>query len=99
MTFDFQTNGSLMVNRHSNLTDYPNSIDPVVFWCSDSSKLKFPILSLVAEKYLCTPATSSESERLFSTASNILTDQRRSLKPENLQKLLFLHHNLVLEGM
>jgi hypothetical protein len=63
------------------------------------NKSKFPVLSLVAEKYLSALATSAESERLFSTASNILTDQRKGLSDENLQKLMFLHHNLTLEGM
>ena len=33
-------------------------------------------------------------ERLFSTAGDIVTNERNQLKPENAEKLLFLRENL-----
>nr|CAD2132579.1 unnamed protein product [Meloidogyne enterolobii] len=57
---------------------------------------KWPLLGKLVKKYHCTPATSCESERLFSTAGLIATDLRKSLLPENLEMLLTLHHNLLI---
>ena len=53
-------------------------------------------MSLVrlAKKYLTPPPTSTDVERLFSVAGNILTEERNSLLPENVDKLLFLKENI-----
>ena len=50
----------------------------------------------LAEYYLTPPATSVELdvERLFSTAGDILSNERNKLKPENASKILFLKENL-----
>ena len=48
----------------------------------------------LAEYYLTPPATSVDVERLFSTAGDVLTDERNRLKPENASKILFLKENL-----
>ncbi|KAI2657589.1 E3 SUMO-protein ligase ZBED1 [Labeo rohita] len=42
----------------------------------------FPRVSCLATKYLCIPATSSLSERAFSTWGNVITFSRVALKPE-----------------
>ncbi|XP_059418261.1 E3 SUMO-protein ligase ZBED1-like [Carassius carassius] len=57
-------------------------------------KVNFPQLSKLAEKYLCVPATSTPSERLFSTSGNVVTCQRASLKPSKVDMLVFLSKNL-----
>ncbi|XP_057691298.1 E3 SUMO-protein ligase ZBED1-like [Corythoichthys intestinalis] len=57
-------------------------------------QINFPRLSKLACKYLCIPATSSPSERLFSASGNIVTCQRSCLKPEMVDKLVFLAKNL-----
>jgi len=61
---------------------------------SGENAIKWPLLTTLAKKYFSAPATSSESERLFSTAGQIVSNLRKRLLPENIEKLLFLHHNL-----
>ena len=67
-------------------------VHPLQWWKDQA--LKFPILSRVAKKYLCIPATSVPSERVFSAAGNIISSQRSRLKPKHLDKLIFLKKNM-----
>ena len=55
---------------------------------------EYPILAKLAMRYLCVPGTSVPSERVFSTAGDIVTAQRSSLTSEHVDQLLFLHKNL-----
>ena len=63
------------------------------WWKRNSSR--FPAVAELAKQYLCIPATSVPSERIFSTAGLTITQQRSSLKPENADMLIFLNKNLV----
>lgn len=54
----------------------------------------FPRVASLARKYLCIPATSAPSERAFSTGGNIVSCHRSLLKPENVDRLVFLAKNL-----
>ncbi|CAL9689321.1 unnamed protein product [Knipowitschia caucasica] len=82
----------------SELSSYVNSpaadseCDPLVWWKIHT--VNFPHISRLARKYLCIPATSSASERLFSTGGNVVTCQRSSLKPSTVNMLVFLTKNL-----
>lgn len=67
--------------------------DPLAYWRT-SGKQKYPSVSTLAMKYLGIPATQVPSEKLFSTAGNIVTARREKLSPEHVQQLLFLHENL-----
>lgn len=62
--------------------------DPLQWW-KDHEEM-FPNLKNLAKKYLCVPATSSPSERVFSTSGNVVTCHRASLKPEAVDRLVFL---------
>ncbi|KAL3972516.1 desumoylating isopeptidase 1 [Sarotherodon galilaeus] len=82
----------------SELSSYVNSppadseCDPLSWWKVHT--VNFPHISRLARKYLCIPATSSASERLFSTGGNVVTCQRSSLKPASVNMLVFLTKNL-----
>ena len=54
----------------------------------------FPILSIIAKKYLGIPATSVASEWLFSDAENHITEKRNLLDPDLLEKMVFLKRNM-----
>lgn len=66
--------------------------DPLQWW--REHQVAYPALSSLARKYLCVPATSSPSERIFSCSGNIVTCQRASLKPDTVDRLVFLAQNL-----
>ena len=66
--------------------------DPLKWWRLYHHS--FPHLADAAQKYLAIVATSTTSERLFSTAGNIITAKRSALSTENVNKLVFLHENL-----
>ncbi|KAK0137901.1 Zinc finger BED domain-containing protein 1 [Merluccius polli] len=57
--------------------------DPLEWW--KMSQNFYPRLSNLARKYLCIPATSASSERVFSTGGNVVTCLRSSLKPDQEQ--------------
>nr|XP_014042140.1 unnamed protein product [Salmo salar] len=66
--------------------------DPLKWW--KDHEVVFPALSHLAKKYLLLPATSSPSERVFSCSGNIVTCHRASLKPDAVDRLVFLAQNL-----
>jgi hypothetical protein len=72
----------LSCNQEINLLDWWNS-----------KSVAFPYLAKLAKIYLCIPATSVPSERLFSTAGNVITDKRNRLHPNTISNLLFLNQN------
>ncbi|XP_063336556.1 zinc finger BED domain-containing protein 4-like [Pelmatolapia mariae] len=61
---------------------------PLKYW--GANKIRFPTLAKIARKYLSAPFSSVESERLFSSVSHIIDENRNSLTADNAEKLLFL---------
>jgi len=66
--------------------------NPLNWW--KSKQEIFPILSIIARKYLGVPATSVASERFFSDAGNHITAKRSLLDPGLLGKMVFLKRNM-----
>lgn len=64
---------------------------PLQWWKANCKR--FPNLAKVAKKVLAIPATSTPTERLFSTAGLVCHKKRARLLPENVDKLVFLHEN------
>lgn len=65
---------------------------PFEYWGKNKERL--PSLATTALKFLSAPSTSVDSERLFSTASNILDEKRNRLSGDNVETLIFLKKNL-----
>ena len=65
---------------------------PLNWWKKEYIHL--PMLSSLAQKFLCICATSVASERTFSTGGNIVTSKRNCLKPHVVDQLVFLAQNL-----
>ena len=70
----------------------PASVEPALKWWKNRSNV-FPNVAILAKKYLCIPASSVPSERIFSLASNIVTKKRCRLSSEMVDHLIFLHKN------
>lgn len=64
----------------------------VLQWWKKQADL--PLLSSLAKDYLSIPATSVSSERVFSSAGNIVTAERSLLHPDHVDQLIFLKKNL-----
>ena len=75
-----------LLSRHANALDY---------W--SKKKALWPFLSILARKFLTPPCTSVPSERLFSSAGNVVTDKRNRLAAEKVEMLLFLNRNLEMD--
>ena len=73
-----------------------NSDNCFEFWKEKSSSGNkiWEILASCAETYLTPKATTTDVERLFSTAGDIITNERNRLNPATAEKILFLRENL-----
>ncbi len=71
----------------------PRKSNPLQWW-KNEGHLKFPMLYKLATKYLSMPATSVPSERIFSTAGEIISKKRNRLGDENASTIIFLNANM-----
>ncbi|XP_072394799.1 E3 SUMO-protein ligase ZBED1-like [Diabrotica undecimpunctata] len=83
------SSATIVLTQYLDLPYLDRKQDPLHFW--KQREHIFPSLCRMAYKYLCIPATSVPSERLFSKAG-LLTNQRRNrLMPKKVDELLFLN--------
>ena len=66
--------------------------EPLKWWKAREHQLKY--LSCVVKQVFCITASSVPSERLFSSAGNLVNEKRSCLSPENVDCLLFLYENM-----
>lgn len=70
----------------------PLDHNPLEWWKSNS--FRFPHMAQLAKCLLAILGTSVPSERVFSTAGDVVTSSRSCLRPENVNMLIFLKKNL-----
>lgn len=82
----------LELTRYNQEMLIPRNQDPLQWWRENEAM--FPLLKNVAKRYLCIPATSVPSERLFSKAGELISHRRNGLSPNNVDMVLFLNKNV-----
>lgn len=84
---------SFLKERVANSDRVPGTkvYDLLRFW--NRVSVGYPILSCIASKYMCVPASSLLSEVVFSNVSRIVASLRCSLTKENVESLSFLYLN------
>lgn len=66
-------------------------VDVLQWWKTNENV--FPLLAQMARQILAVPASSSSSERMFSTAGQVLSDLRQNMTPGLTSKLVFIKKN------
>ena len=68
--------------------------DPLLWW--KSREVLYPTLSKIAKKRLgiVIVATSVPSERIYSKAGQLVSERLNRLKPDTIEKILFLNSNM-----
>ncbi|CAN0426553.1 unnamed protein product, partial [Ascophyllum nodosum] len=61
---------------------------PLDWWRINA--VKFPLLAALARRLLTIPASQAQSERVFSSAGQIVTQTRNRLSSENVELLVAL---------
>lgn len=85
-----ETEKEVECRRYYEEQNVPRDSDPLVYWSTNKTSL--PMLSTLAKKFICIPATSVPSERLFSAAGELVSQKRNRLKPKNVDMFLFLNN-------
>ena len=80
------------IAAYLDLPTIPRTSSARVWWRENESR--FPVLARVARRYLAAPCTSVASERLFSSAGQVYTDQRSRLAADKAEMIVFVKHNL-----
>lgn len=75
---------------HSQLK-IPITDNPLLWWKHRADV--FPYLSRLAKKYLCVPATSVLSERVFSRGGKVITSETYRISDQHAEELIFLFMN------
>ena len=79
-------------DSYKNIRDVSRKANPLEWWHTHGDK--FPILSVLAKRFLAVQATSASSERVFSHASRIMSHNRTRLHPDVAGQLLYVGMNI-----
>jgi len=79
------------ISEYKEETPLISSTDISMWWFTSSNR--YPILSTIAQRYLCMQASSTPSERVFSTAGDTISAERARIQPEKANQLIFLNKN------
>ena len=92
-TTDSGEDQEVIINREIDLyLSADSSTDRALSWWKQNCGI-FPNVAKIAKQYLCVPASSVPSERVFSLCGCIVNKKRASLAPENVDMLVFLNKN------
>nr|XP_015802887.2 E3 SUMO-protein ligase ZBED1-like [Nothobranchius furzeri] len=80
------------LDTYKRLPRIPSGQDPVAWWWSKRDTL--PNLSALSNTYLCVPASSTPSERVFSCAGHAISQERCRILPEKANMVIFLQKNI-----
>lgn len=80
----------LEVELYKGLPSISMAEDEVMWWWEKRATL--PLLTKHATSFLCAQASSTPSERVFSTAGNTISQERSRLLPEKANMLIFLQN-------
>ena len=83
---------NLEVDTYQREPKIPFGDDPLKFWATH--ECQYPLLANVARALLCIQGSSTASERMFSTAGDIVGPLRSNLDCERVDQLVFLKKNL-----
>ena len=86
-----QSAPSTEVTRYLNLPCISEDENPLDYWKKENDN--FPVLSTLACKYLCIPASSGPVERLFSIAGKVFRPERCRIGDEQFQQLMMVRCN------
>ena len=64
--------------------------DILKYW--QSKQCQYPLIASIAKDHLAIPATSADSERVFSVGGDIIIKKRNRLSPSTLRYLLCLRN-------
>jgi len=72
----------------------PDAASPLDYWKQHQSE--YPRSAALARKFLSIPATSVQSERLFSASGRVITKSGLRLLPDRAESPVFLNKNIEL---
>jgi len=79
------------IERWKHVVEIEMTEDPLAWW--KFNEKSFPVLGYLAKMYLAVPASQATCERSFSTSRRIVTFDRASLKPDNVEMLTMMKQN------
>lgn len=78
--------------RYFKEANIPRNANPLNWW--KLNEVQFPHLKVLAQKYLCIPATATASNRLFTKEGDLIAVKRENIPSSHINTMIFLNKNL-----